>query len=144
MAASYLQDEVTVSQVMRDFIAVNINEPLISIVNYFNLYENPCLIVLNDENELFGIINEQSISYAKKKKFNFYSTQAWEIATPVSDKISPKATLKEAVEMMVSSQGRQLVVGEGESIDGILTPLDLIELIDWSESRDITIPNYKS
>lgn len=144
MAQTASQYQVTVSQAMHAILETDIHTTLHDLVRKINWNDYSCLVVLDDDKKFFGMITEQDIISARKKKMNFNTARAWEIASTSFKSVAPDTTLQEAIELMIDHQARQLIVEVNGKIKGIITPLDILALINWDEPRDITVPNYTS
>ena len=144
MASTASQHKITVAQAMHAIMDIDIHTSLNELVRKINWNEYSCIVVLDDEKNFFGIITQQDIHFAQKKKLNFNTTRAWEIASAEIQKVPPDTTLQDAIELMIDKQVRHLFIEEKKTIKGVITPLNILSLINWDEPRDITIPNYKT
>jgi len=121
---------------------IDIHITLNELIRKINWNDYSCLAVMDDDRKFFGIVTEQDMQTAQKKRLNFHTTRAWEIASNIFKKVTPDTTLQDAIEMMIANQVRHLVVENNDEVKGIITPLDILSLINWNESGNNTISDY--
>ena len=144
MNSTTTQRLITIGEISRGIVEVAMHDTLHQLLRKINWNENSCVAVLDDNKDIFGILTDQLINYAVKKKLSIHTTYAWEIASPVFKKATPNTTLQEAIELMIQHQVRYLIVEENGNVTGMVTPLHILSLINWDEERDITVPGNKS
>lgn len=141
MSPTTSQNKITVTEVMHALLETSIHTTLHALVRKINWNEYSCIAVLDDEGKLFGIITEQLMLSAQKKKLKFKATHAWEIASTIYNTIKKEDTLHAAIDKMINNRVRYLIIEEEGEIKGIITALDILSLINWDEPRDINAPN---
>lgn len=130
---------IVVSQVMKHILVVEIDTTLLSLMKQVNWNFYTCIAVVDDDNNLFGIITRQLIGYATKKKLNFNNVKAWEICTPEVKIARADLPLKEAVDTMIDNSVRHLIIKSDSEFVGVLRPLDILSLIDWENPEKIAV-----
>ncbi len=131
--------DIVVSQVMKHILVVKIDTPLSSLIKELNWNYYICVAVIDDDNNLFGIITRQLIGYATKKKLNFHTVKVWEICTPEMEVVQSDLSLKAAVDIMINHNVRHLIVKRGADYVGVLRPLDILSLIDWDSPEKLVV-----
>lgn len=130
---------IVVSQVMKNIFVVNIDTTLFTIIKQMNWNHYDCIAVTDDGKKLFGIITRQLIGYATKRKLNFQSVKAWEICTPEIKTVPPDTTLKDAIDTMIDNSVRHLIINDGLDYVGVITPLDILSLINWDDPEKLAV-----
>ena len=134
-----MSSNLVVSQVMKNILVVNIDSTLNTIMKQINWNHYACIVVIDDDNCMFGIITRQLIGYASKRKMNFQAVQAWEVCTPNIITIPADTTLKEAIEYMIDNRVRHLIIKEDNKYTGVITPLDILSLINWDDPEKLAV-----
>ncbi len=134
-----MSSKLLVSHVMKNTLVVTIDTTLNKIMQQVNWNHYSCIVVIDDDNGLFGIITRQLIGYASKRKMNFQTVQAWEVCTPNIITIPPDTSLKAAIEFMIDNRVRHLIIKEDDRYTGIITPLDILSLIKWDDSEKLVV-----
>lgn len=134
-----MSSNLLVSQVMKNTLVVDIDTTLNKIMKQVNWNHYACIVVIDNDNCMFGIITRQLIGYASKRKMNFQTVQAWEVCTPDIITISPDTTLKDAIETMIDNRVRHLIVKEEDRYTGVITPLDILSLINWDDPEQLAV-----
>ncbi len=130
---------LVVSQVMKHILVVKIDTTLSTLMKQVNWNYYICVAVIDDDDNLFGIITRQLIGYATKKKLNFNTVRAWEICTPEMLVVEANLLLKEAVDIMIDKNVRHLIVKNGSDYVGVLRPLDILAIIDWEDPEKLVV-----
>ena len=125
-----MSTEINISDVMKNVLVMNIDMTLDTVIKQANWNYYSCVVVVDDENNMFGIITRQLIGYASKRKLNFHTLKAWEICTPETISVPPDLPLKEAIEIMKDNNVRHLIIKDSSGYVGVITPLDILSLID--------------
>lgn len=118
-------DEPSIRSILHEALAVNVDTTLHEILTQLYWDENASIVVISQDNELYGIITKQDISIARKHKVNFNTTHAWEICSQEVKQISPDATLGQAMAIMKSNNIHHLVVMEDDVVNGVITSYDI-------------------
>jgi CBS domain-containing protein len=110
-----------VMSVIHRVLTVNVDTTLHSILTWLNWDEQSSIVVIADDNSLFGIITLRDIDKAKRKRQNFKTLHAWEICTQQVVQVPPETSLTQAMDIMNDRVIHHLVVMDKESIRGVVT-----------------------
>ncbi len=111
-----------------EVITVNENEPLEDLVWRFQRYRYAGFPVVNDKQELVGIVRDSDILklFVMTRPDAVLAEKARDVMRVPPQTISPNATAQEAVEKMFDANVRLLVVEEKKKILGIISREDLV------------------
>ena len=91
--------------------------------------------------DCFGIMSAKDIVRLHDAKKNPKDVRAWEVCSHKIFEVSQETSIKEAAELMVSHDVHHLVVGNGKSMKGFISSLDLLSLyMDGSIEKSVSKP----
>lgn len=114
----------------RNFVAVNpdLNLPEL-IKNYFNVYWKSAFPVINDDNELVGMITTDAIS--KKDRIEIEDKKVVDVMIPVSELIvmSPDKEVNDALNQLFrKGMSRIFIVNKQSQLIGLVSKTDILNL----------------
>ncbi len=114
----------------RNFVAVNpdLNLPEL-IKNYFNVYWKSAFPVINDDNELVGMITTDAIS--KKDRIEIEDKKVVDVMIPVSELIvmSPDKEVNDALNQLFrKGMSRIFIINKQSQLIGLVSKTDILNL----------------
>ncbi len=122
-----------------DPLTISEDEPIYSLVDLFLSHHFHGVPVVNSEGRLVGVARDSEIMalFVAKEPFVVKSTTVGDIMHRPPFTIKPDATIQRAAaKMFVDGTRFLVVVGEGNTIMGIVTRIDLIKGIRWKDPDD--------
>jgi acetoin utilization protein AcuB len=117
-------------------LTISENEPISDLVDLFLTHHYHGVPVLNEKNKLVGIVRDSEILsvFVSKDPFVGEYRQVKDVMHVPPLVIGPSETIQRAtMKMFVDGTRFLVVVGEGGSILGVVTRIDLIKGIRWRD-----------
>ena len=114
---------------VRDVVVVNESTPLKEVTRIFNDRKITGAPVVNDNNELVGVISETDIIRKSTTIGAWSPSTAGQIMTKPPVSVAPDTSLQRVCELMYNRRIHRVVVAAGEQIDGIITTMDILRAI---------------
>ncbi len=93
----------------------------------------PCVVVVDNDKNVIGIISEQDMVYAESIGIKKSDLKAWEVCTKNPVKIAPEDTLRGAIQLMVENKVNNVLVMTGDYLEGVITSFDVLKELIKSE-----------
>ena len=116
-----------VSAVFHQAKCVDVDTFVSEFLNKLDWRSQKTVIVLDNQQQVYGIITRQDIVNMDRRQMNPRATRAWEICSHHVIEISPDASLSEAIETMSRHHIHHLVVTDKEQFKGVISALDITE-----------------
>ncbi len=93
----------------------------------------PCVVVIDNDKKVIGIISEQDMVYAESIGIKKSDLKAWEVCSKSLIKIAPEDTLRGAVQLMVDNKVNHVLVMTGDYLEGVISSFDVLKEIIKSD-----------
>ncbi|MBL1140881.1 MAG: CBS domain-containing protein [Proteobacteria bacterium] len=87
----------------------------------------PCVVVIDNDKNVIGIISEQDMIYAESIGIKKSDLKAWEICSKKLIKIAPEDTLRGATQLMVDNKVNHVLVMTGDYLEGVISSFDVLK-----------------
>ena len=121
-----------VSAVYHQATAVDVDTFVSNFTNNLNWQSQRTVVVIDNENNIFGVITRQDIVSMGKRQLNPRSTRAWEICSHHVVITSPDSSLSDAVAIMEKNNIHHLVVCDNGKLVGVISSLDIATFLSQS------------
>lgn len=114
---------------VRDVVVVTESTPLKEVTRIFNDRKITGAPVVNENNELVGVISETDIIRKSTTIGAWSPSTAGQIMTKPPVSVAPDTSLQRVCELMYNRRIHRVVVAAGAQIDGIITTMDILRAI---------------
>jgi len=114
---------------VRDVVVVTESTSLKEVTRLFNDRKITGAPVVNDNNELVGVISETDIIRKSTTIGAWSPSTAGQIMTKPPVSVAPDTSLQRVCELMYNRRIHRVVVAAGPQIDGIITTMDILRAI---------------
>lgn len=114
---------------VRDVVVITESTPLKEVTRIFNDRKITGAPVVNEQNELVGVISETDIIRKSPTIGAWSPSTAGQIMTKPPVSVAPDTSLQRVCELMYNRRIHRVVVADGHQIDGIITTMDILRAI---------------
>ena len=122
-----MMNETISNLIATELVSVDLDDTIKVVIETLDTHKLSCVPVVDSDGKCFGVISSPDLVHFQKMKINPKAELAWEVCTHNFIELSPKASINEAVELMVKNKIHHIIISENNSLKGILSSLDIIE-----------------
>ncbi len=126
-------DNIYASDIANAIKYSDFNDSIEKIKNNNDWLNHSCVVVVDDDKKIFGVITEANILIAEKEQKNTKATHAWEICSHKLLSVSKGASINDVITLMLNNHVHHILVNDieinGKECNGIISTLDILKLI---------------